>query len=310
MDPGAEAWKLAGKSGALRSRARMIRALRQFFHERDYLEIETPLRIPAPAPEEHIEAPPSGDWFLQTSPELCMKRLVAAGFSRIFQISKCFREGERGDLHLPEFTLLEWYRQGADYRDLMAECEDLILHVAGALEKSDPLLFRGRRISLRQPWPRISVREAFARHAALSLPEALKADRFDEIMACEIEPCLGVDSPVFLFDYPVALGALARAKKGDAALAERFELYLGGLELANAFSELTDEAEQRRRFEKARQFRRAAGRRDYPLPEPFLNVLSSMSDTAGIALGVDRLAMLLTDAATIDAVVAFTPEML
>ena len=115
---------------------------------------------------------------------------------------------------------------------------------------------------------------------------------------------------MFLFDYPVALGALARAKEGDAALAERFELYIGGLELANAFSELTDEAEQRRRFEKARQFRSASGRRDYPLPEGFLNALSSMPDAAGIALGVDRLVMLLTDAATIDAVVAFTPEML
>lgn len=310
MDPGTEVWKLAGKSVVLRWRARMIQALRQFFRERDYLEIETPVRIPAPAPEEHIEAPPSGGWFLQTSPELCMKRLIAAGYPRIFQISKCFREGERGDLHLPEFTLLEWYRQGADYRDLMVECEDLILYVAGALEKSDAIFYRGRRISLRKPWPRISVPEAFARHATLSLPEALEADRFDEIMACEIEPRLGTDQPVFLFDYPVALGALARAKEGDAALAERFELYLGGLELANAFSELTDEAEQRRRFEKARQFRRASGRRDYPLPEPFLNVLPSMPDTAGIALGVDRLAMLLTDAATIDAVVAFTPEML
>lgn len=310
MDPGTEAWKLARKSAALRSRAAMLRAFRQFFYERDYLEIETPVRIPAPAPEEHIEAPPSGDWYLQTSPELCMKRLVAAGYSRIFQISKCFREGERGDLHLPEFTLLEWYRQGADYRDLMTECEDLILHLAGVLEKNDTLLFRGRRISLKKPWPRISVEEAFSRHAACSLPEALEQDRFDEIMACEIEPRLGVDRPVFLFDYPVALGALARAKEGDAALAERFELYIGGLELANAFSELTDEAEQRRRFEKARQFRSASGRRDYPLPEGFLNALLSMPDAAGIALGVDRLAMLLTDAATIDAVVAFTPEML
>ncbi len=310
MDTGAEAWKLAGKRDALRSRARMIQALREFFQERDYLEVETPLRIPAPAPEEHIDAPPSGDWFLQTSPELCMKRLVAAGYSRIFQISKCFREAERGDLHLPEFTLLEWYCQGIDYRDLMPECEDLVLRVAGALEKRDPILFRGRRISLQKPWPRMSVSEAFARHATLSLPEALQADRFDEIMACEIEPRLGVDRPVFLYDYPVALGALARAKEGNAALAERFELYLGGLELANAFSELTDEGEQRRRFDKARQYRRTSGKRDYPLPEAFLNALPAMPDAAGIALGVDRLAMLLTDAATIDQVVAFTPEML
>jgi lysyl-tRNA synthetase class 2 len=310
MEPGGESWQLAKKHDALWLRARMIQALRQFFHKRDYLEVETPVRIPAPAPEEHIDAPTSGDWFLQTSPELCMKRLVAVGYSRIFQISRCFREAERGRLHLPEFTLLEWYRQGVGYRDLMAECEDLILHVAGALGKGDALIFRGKRVSLQKPWPRISVQEAFARHATLSLPEALEEACFDEIMACEIEPRLGIDRPTFLFDYPIALGALARAKDVDPGLAERFELYLGGLELANAFSELTDEAEQRRRFEKARQFRLVAGKREYPLPEPFLKALREMPDAAGIALGVDRLAMLLTDAATIDEVVAFTPEML
>jgi len=310
MDPIDESWRLAKKQNALWLRARMIQAIRQFFYGRDYLEVETPLRIPAPAPEEHIDAPPSGDWFLQTSPELCMKRLLAAGYSKIFQISKCFREAERGHLHLPEFTLLEWYRQGIDYQVLMQECEELILHVAGTLEKGDVLFFREKKIALQMPWKRISVREAFAQYSPLSISEALEKACFDEIMACQIEPRLGFDQPVFLYDYPVEFGALARAKKTDPAVAERFELYMGGLELANAFSELIDEKEQRLRFEKARQVRRTAGKNIYPMPEPFLRSLLTLPESSGIALGVDRLAMIFTDSDTIDEVVTFPPETL
>ncbi len=310
MDPLDESWRLAKKQNALWLRARMIQAIRQFFCGRDYLEVETPLRIPAPAPEEHIDAPPSGDWFLQTSPELCMKRLLAAGYSKIFQISKCFREAERGQLHLPEFTLLEWYRQGIDYQVLMQECEELILHVAGTLEQGDVLSFRDKKIALQRPWKRISVREAFTWYSGMSMTEALEKACFDEIMACKIEPRLGFDQPVFLYDYPVEFGALARAKKTDPAVAERFELYMGGLELANAFSELIDEKEQRLRFEKARQARRTAGKNIYPMPEPFLKSLLTLPESSGIALGVDRLAMIFTDSDTIDEVVTFPPETL
>ena len=140
--------------------------------------------------------------------------------------------------------------------------------------------------------------------------EALEKDCFDEMMACRIEPCIRGGRPVFLYDYPVAHGALARTKKTDPALVERFELYMGGLELANAFSELTDEKEQRSRFEKALNIRRAAGKAAYPMPEPFLRSLLHMPETAGIALGVDRLAMLFTDSASIDEVVTFIPETL
>ena len=305
-----ESWPLVKKQDALRCRTGMIRAIRRFFYDRDYLEIETPIRIPAPAPEEHIDAPPSGDWFLQTSPELCMKRLVAAGYDRIFQISKCFRMAERGRLHLPEFTMLEWYCRGSDYQALMRECETLILYVASALGITDALSYQGKKIALAAPWERISVEDAFARYASISMQEALERGCFDETMACRIEPCLGDGRPIFLYDYPVAHGALARAKASDLALAERFELYMGGLELANAFSELTDEKEQRLRFEKAQQFRHAGARSVYPMPEPFLASLRHMPEAAGIALGVDRLAMLFTDAAVIDEVVAFTPESL
>jgi lysyl-tRNA synthetase class 2 len=310
MDCMDESWRLAGKQDALRRRALMIQAIRLFFCDRGYLEVETPVRIPAPAPEEHIDALPSGDWFLQTSPELCMKRLVAAGYPKIFQISKCFRAAERGRLHLPEFTMLEWYCRGGDCQTLMQECEALILAIAQALDGVDTLCYQGIPIALQPPWERISVEEAFRRHAPLSMREALDKDCFDEMMACRIEPCLESTRPVFLYDFPVARGALARAKKTDPALAERFELYMGGLELANAFSELTDEKEQRSRFEKALHMRQAAGKPAYAMPEPFLRSLHQMPETAGIALGVDRLAMLFTDSVSIDEVVSFIPETL
>lgn len=288
----------------------MTREIRRFFLNQDFLEIETPLRIPAPAPESHIEPIASGAWVLQTSPELCMKRLLTAGYPKIFQICKCFRAGERGAHHLPEFTMLEWYRTGTDYLALMDDCETLISRIAGALGLGDTLSRQGERICVSSPWERITVREAFFRYAGLSVEEALRNDRFDEVMVCAIEPRLGRERPVFLYEYPAPLGALARLKTSDQEVAERFELYIGGLELANAFSELTDPVEQRRRFEEASRDRRQQNQPAYPLPERFLASLSRMPPSAGIALGVDRLAMILADQATIDDVVAFTPESL
>jgi lysyl-tRNA synthetase class 2 len=305
-----DAWQLADRADALRLRGRMIRAIRRFFLEQDFLEVETPLRIPAPAPESHIDAVASGEWFLHTSPELCMKRLLAAGYPRIFQICKCFRAGERGDRHLPEFTMIEWYRGGTDYRALMDDCEALISYVAGELGFSGVVSRQGREIRLEAPWERITVREAFTRYATTTAAEALRMDRFDEILACEVEPRLGTDRPVFLYEYPVELGALARVKEDDPGIAERFELYFAGLELANAFSELTDAREQRRRFEKASRDRSLNGGLPYPMPERFLSALPQMPPSAGIALGVDRLAMLFADKSRIDDVVAFTPESL
>jgi len=305
-----DSWKLAAKKDALRRRALMIRTIRRFFQDQDFLEVETPLRIPAPAPESHTDAVASGEWFLQPSPELCMKRLLAAGYPRIFQICKCFRAGERGDRHLPEFTMLEWYREGTDYRTLMDDCEALITLVARELGIDGIFSRQGREIRLGIPWERITVREAFRRYATMTAAEALGTDRFDEILACEVEPHLGMENPVFLYEYPVELGALARVKEGDPGIAERFELYCSGLELANAFSELTDAREQRRRFEEAFRDRRRNGSPLYPMPERFLAALPQMSPSAGIALGVDRLAMLLADKSRIDEVVAFTPESL
>lgn len=292
----------------LHLRAVLIQALRAFFIDRDYLEVETPLRIPAPVPEAHIVPLTSEGWFLQTSPELCMKRLLAAGIPKIFQLCKCFRKGERGDRHLPEFTMLEWYAAGSDYRDLMADCEALLRYLAAAMGKDGVLEWQGRRIDLGPEWQRITVAEAFRRYAPCTVEEALSQDRFDEMLVEYVEPHLGMTTPTFLCDYPAALGALARLSPSDSAVAERFELYVAGLELANGFSELVDPVEQRARFLAEQEAIRLQGRDSGSMPEVFLEALGAMPPTAGIALGVDRLVMLFAGKDDIKQVVAFTPE--
>jgi lysyl-tRNA synthetase class 2 len=304
----AKNWTLVKRQGALRARANILQAIRLFFIHEGYLEVETPHRIPAPAPESHIDAVPSGSWFLHTSPELCMKRLLAAGYEKIFQICRCWREGERGSQHTPEFTLLEWYRANSDYLGLMEECEALIQRVASTLGLSETLRYHGQTIELSPPWERISVDDAFQRYAHIPMKKALAEHCFDEIMVEEIEPHLGRSKPTFLYDYPGERAALARLRKKDPSLAERFELYIGGLELANAFSELIDAEEQRKRFLSEQSYRRSLSKLSYPLPQKFLKELKAMPPAAGIALGVDRLVMVMLDAHTIDDVVAFTPE--
>ncbi|PIP06301.1 MAG: EF-P lysine aminoacylase GenX [Syntrophobacterales bacterium CG_4_8_14_3_um_filter_49_14] len=303
-----DGWVLARRQGTLWTRAGMIQAVRRFFSERCYLEVETPYRITAPVPEYYIDAVASGNWFLHTSPELCMKRLLAAGYLKIFQICKCFREGERGSCHLPEFTMLEWYHQGIDYRLLMEECEELVAFIASDLGCGEVIPYRGKKIALQMPWERLSVREAFECYAPLSLGESLERKRFDEIMACYIAPHLGERGPTFLYDYPLYSSVLTRTKRDDPSVEERCELYIGGMEVANGSSELADVDKQQLRFEKARQFRRLQNKMDYPAPERFLEALPAMPEAAGMALGVDRLAMIFTDSPAIDDVVTFTPE--
>jgi lysyl-tRNA synthetase class 2 len=289
-------------------RARIFQSIREFFITRGYLEIETPQLITAPAPETHIEPISIHDRYLQTSPELCMKRLLSAGFPKIFQIARCFRDGERGDLHLPEFSLLEWYRTGIDYRDLMEECEALFLFLSHRLDMGTRLRCRGVDIDLCAPWERLPVQTAFERYASVSLDQALNNNRFDQTMVEEIEPHLGVKTPTFLYDYPASLAALARLKPGCPSIAERFEIYVGGIELANGFSELNDAHEQRKRFEKELKQRALLGKIVSPMPERFLKALKNMPEAAGIALGLDRLVMIFSGARTIDEVVAFVPE--
>ncbi len=303
-------------------RARVIQSVRRFFDDGGFLEVETPLLIPAPAPEPHLLPQPAGRGFLQTSPELCMKRLLARGYSRIYQTCKCFRRHERGSRHVPEFTMLEWYRAGADYGELMKDCENLLTAVAAELLASDvssavsggagpPVLSvagRDQPVDLRPPWQRLTVAEAFRRYAGCEAEEALRREMFDQLLVERIEPELGFGQPVFLYDYPAQLAALARRKQDQPQVAERFELYIAGIELANGFSELIDADEQRRRFQQDRRLIRAAGRRPPPMPEPFLGELGAMPEAAGIALGLDRLVMVMLGRESIDEVLAFTPE--
>ena len=298
-------WALARKQQNLGKRARILQQVRAFFVGRGLLEVETPQLIPANAPELHIDAVEVVEAVLQTSPELAMKRLLAAGYPDLFQLCRVWRGGERGGHHLPEFTLLEWYRRDTDYTQLMADCEALLTH----LVPSGRLAWQGTTIDLTPPWPRLCVAEAFSRHASCSIDEALATGRFEEVLTAEVEPRLG-PAPLFLVDYPAPLAALARLKPDDPTVAERCELYLGGLELANGFSELADPVEQRARFSADESARRAAGKPPRPLPEPYLNDLAGLPVCAGIALGIDRLVMLLTDTANIGEVVAFTPEQL
>jgi lysyl-tRNA synthetase class 2 len=239
-----------------------------------------------------------------------MKRLLAAGYPQIFQFCKCFRAAERGKLHLPEFTMLEWYVAGFDYQQLMSQCEEMIISVADDLGFAGGLTWQTGQVNLASPWERITVQEAFEKYAPVTLAEALSQDKFDEILVEYIEPNLGLTAPAFLYDYPARLGSLARLKQNDKSVAERFELYIGGLELANGFSELTDAGEQRQRFTEAQKLRAQKKYATYPMPEKFLAALEQMPESAGIALGIDRLAMLFAGAASIDDVVPFPPERL
>ncbi|RLB72929.1 MAG: EF-P lysine aminoacylase GenX [Deltaproteobacteria bacterium] len=299
-------WQLARKRATLEKRARIIQQIRAFFIEQNFLEIETPHRIPANAPELHIDAVPSTDWFLQTSPELCMKRLLAAGYDKLFQICRCWRAGERSKTHLPEYSMLEWYRSHCDYHQLMHDCEALFLH----LLPGQQITWQGKTIDLSLPWPRMTIAEAFSQFSSVPLEKALATDEFDSIIVFEIEPKLPADRPIFLTEYPGKYASLARKKPSDPQVAERFELYIGGLELANAFSELTDPTEQQQRFSKEESQRRKAGKPPYPSPEPFLKELATLPPSTGIALGIDRLIMLFCDQNKIDDVVSFTPEYL
>ena len=262
--------------GLLRRRADAVRRVRAFFDGLGFDEVTTPVLVAAPAPEPHIDCPPSGNWFLRASPELQMKKLLAAGMERIYQIGPCFRAGEKGRRHSPEFTMLEWYRANADYSQIAVDAEELLVEVL-TRDHADV--------------QRITVREAYLRWAGWNPVETWDQDRFDFDMATKIEPNLP-KGPLFLMDYPAPAASLARLKADDPRVAERWELYVDGLELANAFTELTDPVEQRRRFENARAERRALGEADYPLDEEFLDALARMPPSGGVALGVDRLVML------------------
>ena len=275
----------------LRRRAQIVAAIRAFFDGQGFVEVETPVRIAAPAPEPHIDCPEvrpprNADGvcsYLRASPELQMKKLLAAGMARIYQIGPCFRDGERGARHNPEFTMIEWYRRDADYLAILSDLERLFSDLV--------LRFRCDK-SGKGPFKRLTVREAYRRWAGWDPWTDWNQDRFDFDMVTKIEPALKGVGPIFLLDYPPQTASLARLR-GDVA--ERWEFYVDGLELANCFTELCDSDEQRRRFVVAREERRRLDEADYPFDEEFLTVLSSIESAAGVALGVDRLVMTLLD---------------
>jgi elongation factor P--(R)-beta-lysine ligase len=299
---------LAAKRVYLELRARVLLSARAFFLEQGFLEVQTPLLASELAPEPHIEPVPAGEsGFLITSPELYMKRLLAAGYRNIFQISPVFRRGERGRLHHPEFTLLEWYRAGADYNHLQGDCREFLAVICRTTGHWPGWSSRGQWLEVEGDWQVWTVSEAFRRFAGWDPGPEDDANRFDTDLVEKVEPHLGFPRPCILKDYPANQAALARLKPGDPPVAERFELYWGGIELANGYSELVDAQEQRLRFEAVLKMHCPLSYRPIPLPETFLDCMGDLPPSAGIALGIDRLVMLMAGAESLDEVVAFPP---
>jgi elongation factor P--(R)-beta-lysine ligase len=330
-----------GRRPFLLGRNRLKGVLRRFFEERDFVEVEAACLQVSPGNETHLHAFATqlvgGDLaqatrYLHTSPEFACKKLLAAGERRIFDFARVFRNREQTPTHSPEFTMLEWYRSGQSYTSLMEDCE-AVLALAADIGERDVFSFRGSTMDPRAPAERLTLAAAFQRFASIDLLATVDAngagnrdalaraassaglrvadddtwsDVFSAILVDRVEPRLGEGRATILCEYPISEAALARPSPADPRVAERFELYACGLELANAFGELTDAAEQRQRFladmdEKERIY----GER-YPLDEEFLAALAIMPDASGIALGFDRLAMLATGAARIDQVI-WTP---
>ncbi len=330
--------RLATRRPALVARAAIMRAVRGYFEAQGFLEVETPARVLSPGQELHLEAIPAGGGrHLITSPEYHMKRLVAGGLGRIVQFCRCFRAEEVGPFHQPEFTMIEWYRAGGTMVELMRDCEAIVevaAHAVGTWPRASVpdnrrSPYGAEVLALDGMFERTTVRELFRRHAGVDLrgdeseadmravatragckvgPAAAWDDAFYQIFLDRIEARLGCLRPTFVLDWPVPLGALARRKPDDPLTVERFELYAGGVELANAFGELTDAVEQRSRFVEEAELRRQRGRGVYPIDEKLLTALGHMPSTCGIALGFDRLVMLILGASRIRDVLAFADD--
>ncbi|MEK7606916.1 MAG: EF-P lysine aminoacylase EpmA [Patescibacteria group bacterium] len=324
-------------------RASIIGLVRKFFISQGFLEMETPLVVRAAGQEPYLdpfevsflgpkqEKVPA---YLITSPEYAHKKLLAAGFKKTFEITRSFRGGEPwSGTHNPEFTMIEWYHAGVDYRQTMREAEEMVsfvcarMHQTPRASKKLEIPYQGKKLNIAPPWERLSMQKAWERYAKIKKganicdrKTLLKLcrehgykvkntesydDLFFKIFLTEVEPKLGLEKPTFLYDYPASMAALAQKKKNDPRWAERFEVYAAGIELGNAFSELTDAKEQSKRFREEKCLRRKLKKSSIPLDEDFLDALNHMPPSAGIAFGIDRLVMLLTDAKSIDEVIAF-----
>jgi len=312
--PGAETERFVedGIGLNLRDRARALSIVRSFFADRSFLEVETPSLVPSPGLDLHLDAVEATGGYLITSPEYQMKRLLVAGVPRQFQIAHVFRRGEIGDRHNPEFTMLEWYRAFAGIEQVMRDTEELVTELVCAFSGDGRLPGEYAPITVEPPFPRLTVTEAFARFAGVAEAEVFRLARDDSeaffrVLVERVEPELAAaTTPVFLVDYPIDHASLARAKPNDPRVAERFELYLGGLELCNGFGELTDPKEQRERFLRDQRVRASAGKSVYPIDERFLAALAEgMPPSAGNALGIDRLVALCLGEQEIARVMAF-----
>jgi lysyl-tRNA synthetase class 2 len=293
-------------------REKVIDTIRKFFKDRNFHEVFTPIIVPVPSIEPNLEVfetelrtskGTKKRAFLISSPEYAHKRLLAAGVGNTFEITKSFRnEEEVSRLHSPEFTILEWYRVNANYFDIMNDFEDLFLNIVG----KNKLNYQGEVYDLTKPWPRITFAEAFEKYANKKLAD-VKDEDFYKIFFNEVEPkILESKKPVFLYDYPISQASLARPKNEDPRYAERFEVFIAGVELGNCFSELTDAGLQHKRFEADLAERKAKGKTDFPIDEDFINALKSgMPEASGIAVGVDRLIMLAADVPTVSDTIFF-----
>lgn len=318
-------------------REKVITAIRTFFLNQGFHDVETPFLTGSLPPESYVDVfettlldrqrrPTRA--FLPTSPEPFLKKLLVAGIGNCFSITKSFRNTEnQSKTHNPEFTILEWYRVGADYTDIMKDCEDLLVFINTYLNRpkgttdTKTLVYQGKKVNLARPWERLTVTDAFKRYAHINLEHALTQKQmlalakvkgyrvanneaweelFLQIFLNEVEPRLGRGKPTIIYDYPVALAALSKKKKSDPRFAERFEFYIEGLELGDAYSELTDWKEQEERFESEERERRELGKTPHPIDTDFIDALKvGMPETGGIAVGVDRLIMLFADVANI-----------
>ncbi|NMB92174.1 MAG: EF-P lysine aminoacylase GenX [Parcubacteria group bacterium] len=301
-------------------RAQIIDFIREFFKQRGFLEVQTPILVKGMSTEPYID-PIKVEFFdernkkyqgyLITSPEYSLKKLLAQGFENIFEITKAFRQNEAfGKLHNPEFTILEWYHINADYRDVMVDTEQLIYYVTTKIHNQPRFLYQGREVDVSLPWLRMSVKDAFQKWAYIDLDKKQKMtdfnDWFYDIFLNKIEPHLPQNKPIILYDYPLPQAALAKRKSKNSFYAERFEVYIAGIELCNAFSELTDWQEQLKRLKEDQEIRKKLKKEIIPIDKTFINALKSgLPPVGGNALGIDRLEMLLLDIKDIDDLLTF-----
>lgn len=309
-------------------RERVIKKVRSFFDQQGFHEVETPILIEYPPAESYLEVfettvldrqrnPHKA--YLSTSPEVALKKLLVAGIGNCYSITKSFRNMEtQSNLHNPEFTILEWYRVGADYRDIMRDCEDVFLHIS---EGNSTLQFQGKTIDMSPPWERVTIKDAFRRWADIDFDAFLEeknardiaqkkgyavSDRhsweelYNQIFLNEIEPHLGYPKPTIVYEFPGSMGALARKKPDDPRYAERFEFYIAGLELGDCYSELTDPVEQEERFKKELEEIRRQGKTVYEYDHDFIEALrEGLPPCSGIAVGLDRVIMLFANVSRI-----------